>query len=220
MSARDPIPTDMLLWAYANGIFPMADSRTGGVEWYSADPRAVLPLNGFQMSHSLRQRLRRGTYQIRVDTAFESVIRACAEPRPGHPETWINDQIIDAFVGLHQSGLTHSVEAWISDDDLPADEKHPLHRKPAAKADGWHLVGGLYGLSLGGAFFGESMFSRATDASKVCLAHLVEHLKTRGYALLDTQMNSGHMAQFGVVNIPREHYLRRLEKALKMEVAW
>jgi leucyl/phenylalanyl-tRNA--protein transferase len=205
MARFKPIPTEALLWAYSHGIFPMADSRHGEIDWYSADPRAILPLESFHASHSLRQRLRRGTYEIRTDTAFAQVIERCSQPRPGHPETWINDQIIEAFTRLHQLGLAHSVEAWT---------------KPQREGEKGELVGGLYGLALGGAFFGESMFSRATDASKVCLCHLVGHLRQRGFALLDVQMTSSHMAQFGTILIPREEYLDRLGAALELDVTW
>ncbi len=204
MPNDEAISIEMLVWAYARGIFPMAEHRRGEAEWFSADPRAVLPLDGFKASHSLRQRMRRGDYEIRVDTAFESVIRHCSQPRPGHPETWINEQIIDAFVRAHEAGLAHSVEAWT----------RPKGAEPAK------LVGGLYGMALGGAFFGESMFSRATDASKVCLAHLVDRLKSRGFVLLDVQMNSAHMAQFGTIDIPAKEYLRQLEAALVIDASW
>ena len=204
MPEDEPIAIEMLIWAYSRGIFPMAEHRHGEVEWFSADPRAVLPLDAFKASHSLRKRVRLGDYEVRIDTAFESVIRHCSQPRPRHPETWINETIVDVFVRAHQAGLAHSVEAWTRSrgDEEP------------------RLVGGLYGLALGGAFFGESMFSRATDASKVCLVHLVERLKSRGYVLLDVQMNSKHMAQFGTIDIPRQEYLRQLEKALAIEARW
>lgn len=205
MARFKPIPTEAILWAYSHGIFPMADSRQGEIEWYSADPRAILPLENFHASHSLRQRLRRSTYEIRTDTAFAQVIEMCSQPRPGHPVTWINDQIIEAFTRLHKMGLTHSVEAWT---------------RPRNAGEPSELVGGLYGLALGGAFFGESMFSRATDASKVCLCHLVEHLRRKGFALLDVQMTSDHMAQFGTILVSREEYLERLSAAIELEVTW
>jgi len=137
------------------------------VLWYSANPRAVLPLDQFKVSRTLGQRVRRGTYEIRFDTAFKQVIRGCSQPRPSHPNTWINEQIIDAFIKAHELGLAHSVEAWAR----PENEVTSSERI---------LVGGLYGLALGGAFCGESMFSTATDASKVCLVHLVNHLKQQG----------------------------------------
>ena len=204
MANDEAISIEMLVWAYTRGIFPMAESRTGPVDWYSAEPRAVLPLDGFKVSHSLRKRVRRGDYLVRCDASFEQVIRHCSQPRPGHPDTWINEQIVDAFVRAHAAGLAHSVEAWT----------RPREGEEAK------LVGGLYGLSLGGAFFGESMFSRATDASKVCLVHLVHRLQTQGYVLLDVQMNSEHMAQFGTIDISRGEYLKRLEEALAVDANW
>ena len=205
MPSDQPITLDMLLWAYAQGVFPMADHRNGEIQWYAANPRAVLPLDQFKASHSLRQRLRRGDYEIRTDTAFADVIRSCASPRKTQKDTWINDQIIEAFIEAHDQGFAHSIEAWT---------------KPKTPADAPRLVGGLYGLHLGGAFFGESMFSTATDASKVCLHHLVARLKSRGFALLDVQMNSEHMAQFGTIDIPREEYESQLAKAIEMDVRW
>lgn len=205
MPDQPAISIDELLWAYSHGIFPMAESRHGTVQWYSANPRAVLPLDQFKASRTLRQRVRRGEYEIRFDTAFERVIRACGQPRHKHPETWINEQIIQAFVEAHHLGLAHSVEAWA---------------KPENQNDERILVGGLYGLAIGGAFCGESMFSTATDASKVCLYHLVEHLNKQGFVLLDVQMNSEHMAQFGTIDIPREEYEAQLKEALKVDASW
>jgi leucyl/phenylalanyl-tRNA--protein transferase len=187
--------------AYGQGAFPMAEGRRGEVHWYSPDPRAVLPLDGAKFSQSLMRRVRSGRFEVTIDSRFGDVMRACARPRPGHDETWINDENIRVYTTLHEMGIAHSVEAWT--------RGHPRT-----------LVGGLYGLALGGAFFGESMFSTATDASKVCLVHLVEHLRARGYALLDTQINNPHMDQFGTTEIPRDEYLRRLDAALDMEVKW
>lgn len=188
---------------YCAGAFPMADGRTGDVHWYRPDPRAILPLDGsLHVPRSLAKRVRAGRFRITRDQSFERVIRACAEPRPKHPDTWINDDIIGVYVRLHRLGFAHSVEAW------------DAHSPDAA------LVGGLYGVALGGAFFGESMFSRATDASKVCLVHLVEHLRARGFTLLDTQFTNEHLVQFGVQEIPGDEYLRRLEAALSMDVTW
>ena len=197
---------DMLVWAYSRGIFPMASSRGGEVSWYSADPRGVLPLEeggagGFRVPRSLRRRVARGDFHVTRDRAFGRVIRACAEPRSYAEETWINEEIIEVYVALHTAGLAHSVEAW-------RDERCA------------ELLGGLYGVTLGGAYFGESMFSRATDASKVCLVHLVEHLQRQGFSLLDTQFKTEHLAQFGVIEIPRAEYLKRLERALRLQVGW
>src|ERR1700730_3406608 len=162
MPKRKPEPVDprLLISAYAQGIFPMADER-GKIQWYAPDPRAILEHANLQVSRSLRATLRKGIYEIRMDTAFEQVMRFCA----AREETWINEEFIKTYSYLHTLGLTHSIEAWHNNT----------------------LVGGLYGVSLGGAFMGESMFSRATDASKVCLVYLVQHLKARGYVLHDTQ---------------------------------
>jgi leucyl/phenylalanyl-tRNA--protein transferase len=205
VSAPQSLTPDLLLHAYRHGIFPMASGRRGRIDWYSPDPRAILPLDAFKASKSLRKRIRQGDYLITRDQAFSQVIRACAQPRPGHPETWINDEIIRAYDHLHTLGYAHSVEAWI--EDAQTDDKP-------------RLVGGLYGVALGGAFFGESMFSAATDASKVCLAHLVDHLNERGFTLLDVQITSRHMRQFGVIEIPRDQFMQRLAAALGKSAVW
>ncbi|SEH34879.1 leucyl/phenylalanyl-tRNA--protein transferase [Magnetospirillum fulvum] len=187
------LTADLLLHAYAAGIFPMARSRTDPrLYWVDPELRGILPLDGFRVSHRLRRTLRRGEVEIRCDSAFEAVMRACGEATSDRPETWINDSIIRLFVDLHERGLAHSVEAW----------------------QGEALVGGLYGLALGGAFFGESMFSRRTDASKVALVHLVARLKAGGFRLLDTQFVTAHLSQFGAIEIPRQDYRRRLSDAL------
>jgi len=196
----------------------MADSRRGEIGWYSPDPRAILPLDKFHASHSLRRRVRQGPYQITTDRAFRQVMQQCAGPRGRDRETWINDEIIESYDQLHQLGYAHSIEAWeIPQESKDADSTQQQERQGSGNAK---LLGGLYGVALGGAFFGESMFSRATDASKVCLAHLIEHLRHRGYALLDVQFTSAHMSQFGVVEIPRDQYLPRLRKAITMTVDW
>lgn len=188
-----PISPELIVAAYREGIFPMADER-GKIGWYSPDPRAIFPLDGLHVSRSLRKRMKQEPFAIRVDTAFEEVMRACAD----RDVTWINDAIVKSYVALHERGLAHSVEAW----------------------DGEKLVGGLYGVSLGGAFMGESMFSRATDASKICLVALVDHLNARGYALLDSQMPTEHLLRFGQVLIPKKEYLRRLESALRIDATF
>jgi len=202
-SHTPPLTPRLLLSAYMQGYFPMGDPETGEVGWYSPDPRGHLPLDAFHMPASLRRTVRRGVFEVRCDTAFEEMMRQCARPRPTQPDTWINEEIIAAYVQLHRRGWAHSVEAW---------------------RDG-RLVGGLYGVSIHAAFFGESMFSRpdlgGTDASKVCLVALVEHLRARGYTLLDTQFVNDHLAQFGCVAISREEYLRRLDEALRRaSVSW
>lgn len=193
----------LLLRAYAQGIFPMADPRSGRIDYYSPDPRAVLPLDDdFHVPKSLARVARRGAFELRSDTAFERVIRACAAPRPGRRETWLDERLIEPYLELHRAGFAHSVEAW----------------------RGGELVGGLYGVHLGGAFFGESMFSRpesgGRDASKVCLVELVARLRAGGFALLDTQFATAHLRRFGCVEIPRKQYLVKLARALRIEGRW
>jgi leucyl/phenylalanyl-tRNA---protein transferase len=183
----------LLMSAYAQGIFPMADHR-GDIHWYAPDPRAILEHDNLHVSRSLRATIRKGIYEVRMDTAFELVMRRCAARK----ETWINEALIATYTGLHHAGLAHSVEAW---------------------RDGV-LVGGLYGVALRGAFMGESMFSHATGASKVCLVALVEHLKARGYILHDTQFLTPHLARLGVTEIPRRVYEQRLKEALQLNCTW
>lgn len=190
-----PLNADLLLRAYASGIFPMARSRDERrLYWIDPEQRGILPLETFHVPRSLRRTLRSGHFNIRWDTAFETVMRACAEPTPERPESWINERIVELFVELRGLGLAHSVEVW----------------------EGDRLAGGLYGLALGGAFFGESMFSRRTDASKVALVHLVARLRHGGFTLLDTQFVTDHLKQFGAVEIPREQYRSRLAEALEL----
>lgn len=218
MASSIPLTPDLLVHAYRQGVFPMARSRRGAIDWYSPDPRAILPLEGFHASHSLGRRSRSGRYLVTRDVAFEAVIRACSEPRKQQQQTWISPAIINAYVRLHEAGIAHSVESW-----RPREPRADGAAMPApAGADDprYELVGGLYGVALGGAFFGESMFSKATDASKVCLVHLVEHLRERGFALLDVQVNSPHMARFGTIDIPRAEFLEKLEAALELPAKW
>ncbi len=181
------ITPELLITAYTQGAFPMA-MEGGEIGWFSPDPRGILPLEGFHTPHGLARRLRKSPFTLRINTAFEEVMRGCA----AREETWIDERILTAYCDLHARGLAHSVEAW----------------SPRG------LVGGLYGVALGGAFFGESMFSRETDASKVALHTLVQRLLRRGYTLLDTQWSTPHLATFGGVEIPRREYLRRLRAAL------
>jgi leucyl/phenylalanyl-tRNA--protein transferase len=178
-----------LLSAYAQGVFPMADAR-GVIRFYTADPRGIIPLDGFHAPRTLLQVVRQGRFEIRVNHDFRETMRACMGSRKGG--SWISDELIAAYGRLHDLGYAHSVEAW---------------------QDG-ELAGGLYGVSLGGAFFGESMFHRKTDASKVALVHLVERLRQREFELLDTQANTPHLRRFGCIEIPAADYLARLEKAL------
>lgn len=187
-----PLTCDLLLRAYGMGIFPMARSRADQrLYWIDPEQRGILPLDGFHVSRSLKKTLRQGTFDIRVDTAFAEVMAACAASAADRTETWINDEIIRLFTDLHHLGMAHSVESW---------------------RDG-RLVGGLYGLALGAAFFGESMFSRETDASKVALVDLVARMRRAGYLLLDTQFITDHLARFGAVEIPRDLYHELLATA-------
>lgn len=189
----EPLDPILVINAYAQGIFPMAD-HFGKIQWYAPDPRAILEHENLYVSRSLRATLRKKVYEVSIDSAFEAVMQRCAE----REDTWINESFISTYTHLHYAGLAHSVEAW---------------------KDG-QLVGGLYGVSLGGAFMGESMFSHATDASKVCLVALVEHLKARGYVLHDVQFWTPHLASLGVTEIPRKEYERRLKAALRLECSW
>ena len=184
----------ILLQAYAAGIFPMAESAEDP-ELFWVDPRhrGILPLDGFHVPRRLKRVLRRDDIAVRCDTAFEGVMRGCAEASETRPTTWINDEIVRLYTSLFAQGAAHSVECW---------------------HDG-QLVGGLYGVSLGAVFFGESMFSRVTDASKIALVHLVARLRLGGYRLLDTQFLTPHLAQFGGVEIPRGRYHRLLAEALR-----
>lgn len=187
---------DDLIACYRRGVFPMADAREDQrIFLIDPDRRGVIPLQGFHVPHRLARTVRADAFQVRIDTAFEAVIEACAEARPGRLETWINAPIEALYGELHGRGLAHSVECW---------------------ADG-HLVGGLYGVTIGAAFFGESMFSLARDTSKVALTHLVARLIAGRFQLLDTQFLTGHLAQFGAQDIPRAHYRRRLAVALAGE---
>ena len=183
-----------LIDCYARGVFPMGDSREDE-RIFLVDPerRGVIPLNGFRIPRRLARTVRNDEFQVRVDSAFGAVLEACAAPRPGRSETWINAPIQHLYADLFSQGLAHSVECW---------------REGV-------LVGGLYGVSLGGAFFGESMYSEARDASKVALAHLVARLKIGGYRLLDAQFTTDHLTQFGAEEVLRADYLRRLADALE-----
>ena len=196
------IQSELLLAAYSSGWFPMADDA-GTISWYSPDPRGIIPLHppsAFHVPSRLRRTVRGGRYRLEINRAFEDVIRACAEAErdPDDAGTWISEEIIDSYCVLHAQGYAHSVEAWGGDE----------------------LLGGLYGVALGGAFFGESMFHRATDASKVALVGLVDRLRARGFALLDTQWITDHLEQFGAVEIPRPQYLEMLDASLRIKASF
>ena len=191
---RHAITPEILLRAYAAGMFPMAESADDpDVFWVQPRTRGVIPLDHFHVSRSLAKTVRQKPFDIRVNTAFDQVMEHCAEATDTRPSTWINPLILSLYKELHRMGYTHSVEAWEREE----------------------LVGGLYGVSLGSAFFGESMFSRRTDASKICLVHLVERLRARKFSLLDTQFTTDHLKTFGAIDIPRKDYERLLEEAMK-----
>ncbi len=190
---------DLLLSAYAQGAFPMADPDDGdAVAFYAPDPRAILPLDAFHVPATLAKTVRQGRFTVATDGDVEGVIRACAAPGPGRETTWISDEIVRAYMALHHDGFVHSVECH----------------------DAAGFAGGLYGVAIGGAFFGESMVSLRRDASKVALVHLVARLRAGGFVLLDTQMTTPHLARFGTVEVPRAAYERRLRAALRVRAAW
>jgi leucyl/phenylalanyl-tRNA---protein transferase len=192
-SASSEITPEVLLRAYACGIFPMAESADDPtLFWVEPEMRGVIPLEGFHVSSRLARTVRSDVFTVTVDTAFKAVISGCAAPQEGRNDTWINKRIRDLYVGLFELGHAHSVEVWQNDD----------------------LVGGLYGVNLGRAFFGESMFHRARDASKVALVHLVARLIAGGFVLLDTQYVTEHLRSFGAVEVPRRRYGALLDRAI------
>lgn len=193
MSDPADLTPELLLYTYSQGIFPMGHDD-GEIYWYDPDPRAIIPLDDrFHVPRSLARRIRQGGFAVRVDTAFRAVITACAEPDQNREQTWITSAILDVYCELHELGYAHSVETWIDGE----------------------LVGGLYGVAIGGLFAGESMFSHATDSSKIALVHLVERLRAGGFTLLDTQFMTEHLRRFGTVEIPRTEYQLRLKQAVK-----
>ena len=192
MEESTPLTAETLVYAYASGVFPMAE-ETGEIFWYSPDPRAIIPIQSYKPAKSLKPIINQKRFEIRIDTSFEQVMRNCALPRPTEPETWISEEIVQAYTELHKMGLAHSVEAW-------QDDK---------------LVGGLYGVSLGAAFFGESMFSFVSNSSKVAFHYLIQILREQKYELLDSQFMNDNVLRYGAINIPRTAYIKRLAKALK-----
>lgn len=192
--ARHSLTPELLVQGYQNGYFPMADPSDGRIGWFSPDPRAIIPVGGLRISRSLRRTVQRKPFELASDRDFEGVIRACA----ARPETWISEEIVNAYARLFDRGLVHTVETW----------------KDGA------LVGGLYGVALGGAFFGESMFSAVRDASKVALVELVRRLQVGGFALLDTQFMTEHLRGIGAIEVPRDEYLAMLEDALAAVARW
>ena len=201
-SGENQLTPTVLLSAYREAWFPMANPLTGDVEWFSPDPRAIFPLESFHVPRTLAREVRRNRFGITSDTAFGDVVRACASPRTADDLSWIDDRMVAAYVQLHRIGHAHSIEAWRVGS----------------------LVGGLYGVHIGGGFFGESMFSlpamAGTNASKVCLVHLVHWLRRRGFVLLDTQFRTEHLDQFGCVEVSRGRYLELLAEAIARDVSW
>ncbi len=199
MHGNPRLTPELLLRAYAEGLFPMAERRGDPtLYWVSPEKRGVIPLDAFHVPHRLARTVRSGRFTVTADQVFREVMLACAAPAPGREESWINDEILRLYTALHAGGHAHSIECWRDD----------------------RLVGGLYGVRLGAAFFGESMFSRERDASKVALVHLVDALRRGGFVLLDTQFITGHLARFGAVEIPREQYLMKLAHALSATAIW
>jgi len=202
MSSDADLSPESLLAAYAGGAFPMADVDTGVVEYFTCDPRCVIPLNEFRLPHTSQRAIRASLFRMRADTAFEQVMRGCMLPRPGQERTWISESMVAAYCALHELGFAHSVEAWLDDK----------------------LVGGLYGVSIGGAFFGESMFvlrnAGAGNASKACLHWLVTHLKAKQFTLLDSQYSNPLVLSFGGVEIPASQYEAQLAAATDLDVAF
>ncbi len=189
-----PLNPNTLVQAYCAGLFPMAIGNDREIAWFSPNPRGVIPLDEFHIPHGLKKALRKDPFEIRLNTSFLEVLRGCAD----REETWIDSTITSAYVGLHEAGFAHSVEAWRNNQ----------------------LVGGLYGVAIGAAFFGESMFSRVSNASQAALVYLVNRMKDRGFQLLDTQWSNPHLERFGCREIPRNDYLRQLAQAIQVPVSF
>lgn len=189
------VTPQILLKAYSCGLFPMSEAADDpDLFWVDPDERGIIPLDSFHIPRSLKKTINRGTYDIKINSNFAQVMTECAKETDNRPSTWINQTILRLYNQLHHMGHAHSVEAWLNDE----------------------LVGGLYGVTLGSAFFGESMFSRQADASKVCLVSLVEHMKEKGFTLLDTQFTTDHLKRFGAIDIPRAEYSILLEEAMSV----
>jgi leucyl/phenylalanyl-tRNA--protein transferase len=192
------LSAQQLLYGYANGIFPMAEGKKGRIYWYAPDPRAIIPIHTYRPQRSLRPVINQNIFGIRFNTCFEKVIRHCAQPREADPGTWISEEIIRAYSELHTYGFAHSVEAYFENE----------------------LAGGLYGVALGAAFFGESMFHLKPNASKVAFHFLIQQLKKQGFELLDTQFINDNVLRYGAIEIPQKEYLARLVKAIEKKVSF
>ena len=196
MHGTPRLTPEILLRAYAEGLFPMAERRGDPtLYWVSPEKRGIIPLDTFHVPHRLARTVRSGAFTVTADTAFRDVMEACAAPAPGREETWINDEILRLYCALHEAGYAHSIEVYEGDD----------------------LVGGLYGVSIGAVFFGESMFHRVTDASKVAFVTLARHLHAQGFHFIDCQQTTGHLCRFGAVEVTRGEFLKRLEVAREEE---
>ncbi|WP_366556731.1 leucyl/phenylalanyl-tRNA--protein transferase [Aquibaculum sediminis] len=208
---------DLLLRAYALGVFPMAENRQAEeLHWVDPDLRGVLPLESVHLPRRLHRRLRCNAFLVTCNQDFPAVIQACAAPMENRPETWINSTIEQLYSELHRMGFAHSIEVWLP--EAPADPSDAALTEESSNVpaiNGRRLVGGLYGVGLGAAFFGESMFTRVTDASKVALIHLIMRLRQGGFQLLDTQFTTPHLRQFGAIDLPRAHYKALLGRALR-----
>ena len=191
MSQPEPLSAEQLIYAYASGYFPMGNEE-GEIRWYNPDPRAIIPIESYAPAKSLRPILNKGIFECRINQAFEQVMRHCSQPRSEDDGVWISEEIIQAYTDLHHAGLAHSVEVYVNGE----------------------LVGGLYGVCLGGAFFGESMFSLVSNASKVAFHHLLVRLREQGFDLLDTQFINDHVERLGAIEIPQADYFVILKKAL------
>jgi len=192
------LPPELLVSAYAQGYFPMAEPDSDDIYWFDPDPRTVLPFEGLHVSRSLARTLRRGTFVVTFDQCFRAVMQACAEPAPGREETWISEDFVEAYSELFALGFAHSAEVWQQD----------------------RLVGGVYGVSIGGFFAGESMFSRVSNGSKIALVSLMRHLQGRGYVLFDVQFMTEHLRRLGAVEIARADYKQRLARAIHLPVTF
>lgn len=192
MEIDNPLRAESLIYAYAQGYFPMSDEQNG-IQWFNPDPRAIIPIDSYKPAKSLRPIINKGLFEIRVDTQFEQVMRACSMPRSEDDGVWISEEMIAAYTELHRLGFAHSVEAYLDDQ----------------------LVGGLYGIRIGAVFCGESMFSKLPNSSKVAFHYLIQILKTQNFELLDTQFINDNVLRYGAIEIPRDTYLRQLAKALK-----
>jgi leucyl/phenylalanyl-tRNA--protein transferase len=207
---------ERLLDAYRHGIFPWFN-EDDPILWWSPDPRMVLFPREFKLSRSLRKTLKKGEFELRTDHAFEDVMRACAAPRPGQSGTWIHEDMVAAYTTLHRMGYAHSVEVWMPKINSLCQPQGEAETRRQRVADELELAGGLYGIAIGRMFYGESMFSRRSDASKIALAHLTAQLARWNFGMIDCQMNTAHLASLGAREIPREDFMQRLQELVNYD---